>query len=880
MRGMTILLLVGCLMTSSAALAQDKSQRPLPFPDKNVPGTTAQRELLRQLRAFLDQQQKQTAESAQQQPVPTPNEQKSPGDSQLDPSQLGQLGDALQKLKDQLPPGMIPPSLGNMPADKLQKSLSNPETQQRMRKLLEQFQRDGLLPPSANGSEQPPLPVPPGSNDPSEPEPGTQNEPSTGGDKPKKSESNSQKTPNGQDPSRRPTNDREPTDDDLANPPLKNDDTSTEPGENDRPNSPGTPDENNNDTPSPIEPSRNGQPQPLDDNSRETTPGGSSPNENEQPQVPKVPISSLRALEDFLEQLSRSANEEEIPGETSPGSESPGSDSSNSDSPAITPPQGIQNPSDPRLNSPGGSQPSPRQPLRRRDPANPTADPRRQPSNRPGTNPPTGSERQQNSPIGNQPSPGSNPQNPPLEPMESSPGSDVPNDREPSREQQSQQAIENLQKLLQNESLRRQAEQMLNGEQPPGAPGGNPFLNPRGSQSVPGQNDPQSPNSQPQSSRPGSESNRNNSQGTSPSTRPNQQTPDQKSVEDFIREQMKKIQSQPGMQDPAPRPSGNANQPSPSPRTQDGRSNPGGQNPDPNTQRNQSAQTPPATNPNSNPDPKTPPIDIAEEVNRRGLKNTLKKIWENAKEQSRNEEFPMPNSPNGAPGTGNGIDLKDVPADRLLKMLDNFSDDLEKLAKESEQNPRSDRSGRVMSQPPRQTPEPPSAISELRKSASEWLSDAMPTKPSQNSGPRSTPTGMSMPSLSADFDMTPVIILATLLGLAGIALIAGRFVKNRAAANADAALAALGPPLTPDQIHNRSDVVRAFHQVALKAGHAVEDWWNHRDAATSLASASPQNQTAVATLAEAYEHARYLPDDIPLPNEKIENARAAVRSLS
>lgn len=878
MRGMTILLLVGCLMTGGAASAQDKSQRPLPFPDRNAPGTTAQRELLRQLRAFLDQQQKQTEESAQQQPVPSQPRNTPPDDSQLDPSQLGQLGDALQKLKDQLPPGMIPPGLGNMPADKLQKSLNNPETQQRMRKLLEQFQRDGLLPPSANSTEQPPLPVPPGSNDPSEPEPGTQNDPAIGGDKPKQSGSNSQKTPDGQDPSRSPTQDRQPSDGDSANPPLKDGDNSPEPGENDRPNSPSMPGENNSDTPSPIEPNRNGQPQPLDDHSRETTPGGSSPNENEQPQVPKVPISSLRALEDFLEQLSRSANEEEISGETSPGSESPGSDSSRSDSPGITPPQGIQNPSDPRLNSPGSSQPNPRQPLRRRDPARPNADPRQQSSNNPATNPPAGSEPPQNPPIRNQPSPGTNPPNVPLQPMDSNSGSDVPNDGQPSREEQSQKAIENLQQLLQNESLRRQAEQMLNGEQPQGSPALNPFLNPRGSQPVPGQKEPQSPNNQPRSSRPGSEPNRNDGQGTSPSSRPNQQSPDQKSVEDFIREQMKKIQSQPGMQDPAPRPSGNAHQPSPSPRTRDGSSNSGGQIPDPNAQRNQSAQTTPATN--QDPKPQTPPIDIAEEVNRRGLKNTLKKIWENAKEQSRNADSTVPGAQNGAAGTGNGIDLNDVPADRLLKMLDNFSDDLEKLAKESEQNPRADRSGRVMPQPPRQAPEPPSALSELRKSASEWLSDAMPTKPSQNSGPRSTPTGMSMPSLSANFDMTPVIILATLLGLAGIALIAGRFVKNRAAADADAALAALGPPLTPDQIHNRSDVVRAFHQVALKGGHAVENWWNHRDAATSLASASPQNQTAVATLAEAYEHARYLPDDIPLPNEKIESARAAVRSLS
>ncbi|MFO0979323.1 MAG: hypothetical protein U0996_23145 [Planctomycetaceae bacterium] len=875
MRGMKILLLVGCLMTaeSASAAAQDQSQRPLPFPDRNVPGTKAQQELLRQLRAFLDQQQKQSDAPSQPSTEPSQAEPKNSEESGLDPAQLGRLGEALQKLKDQLPPGMIPPSLGNMPADKLQKSLSNPETQQRMRKLLEQFQRDGLLPPAEKGTNEPPLPVPPGSAVPSQPEAEKNGDSSTGNGTEEKSSDGAKPPGRNGEARRKPADDRANNSDNSSGkqPQPRDGDA-----ESNRPNQP-----QNNDAGDPEVPDSGNR---QDSNSSEPQ----NPEPDARPNVPKVPISSLKALEDFLEQLSRSANDQDVPPAGSSESNSnsnpnanPGPDP-NSGSPRNTPPSGLQNPADPQSNPSVGTPPGPKQPLRRRESSRPNPVPRQQPSEIPGANPPAG-----NQPS---PSPRGNSSGPPLNPLDSVPGMDPQGDSQSDRAQQSQQAIENLQQLLQNEALRRQAEQMLDRNSPEtGSP--NPLLNPRGSQPVPGQNNSQRPNDARDRIRgagPGSERNPQNDPGTPPTSLPDEQTPDQQSIEDFIRQQMKKIQSQPNMQDPVPNPSISPNQPAPGQtRNPQGQmNNPSGQNPNQNPPRNQSAQTPPSANP-ANPvnptnpsEPQKPPINIAEEVNRRGLKDTLKKIWENAKEQSRKEDLPASSAQNGqAPSSGDGINLKDVPADRLLKMLDNFSDDLEKLAKDTESNRRPDRPGRVMPQP-RQTPEPPSAISELRKSASEWLSDAMPTKPSQNSGSRSTPAGMSMPSLSADFDTTPAILLAALLGLAGAAMIAGRYVRNRAAGSTDAALAALGPPLTPEQIHSRTDVVRAFHQVALKGGQTVEDWWNHRDAATSLAAAAPQKQTAVETLAEAYEHARYLPDDIPLPMEKIESARAAVRSLS
>ena len=69
----------------------------------------------------------------------------------------------------------------------------------------------------------------------------------------------------------------------------------------------------------------------------------------------------------------------------------------------------------------------------------------------------------------------------------------------------------------------------------------------------------------------------------------------------------------------------------------------------------------------------------------------------------------------------------------------------------------------------------------------------------------------------------------------------------------------------PEEIRSREDVISAFHALALNSRQHVESWWTHRAAAQKLAAASPLKENAVQTLAEIYEHARYLPDDVELP---------------
>jgi len=139
-----LLLTFGCcaLMLPTCCSGQDQTQRPLPLPDRAA-GVPAASRLLQKLR--------QTIEQHERAPVP--------------PAALDQLGSMLKKLQEQLPRDVVPPGLGGLSPDALQKSLQQPETQQKMKEMLQQFKSDGLLPPpSAEGNTAqgpvPPLPAP------------------------------------------------------------------------------------------------------------------------------------------------------------------------------------------------------------------------------------------------------------------------------------------------------------------------------------------------------------------------------------------------------------------------------------------------------------------------------------------------------------------------------------------------------------------------------------------------------------------------------------------------------------------------------------------------------------------------------------------------
>ena len=85
-----------------------------------------------------------------------------------------------------------------------------------------------------------------------------------------------------------------------------------------------------------------------------------------------------------------------------------------------------------------------------------------------------------------------------------------------------------------------------------------------------------------------------------------------------------------------------------------------------------------------------------------------------------------------------------------------------------------------------------------------------------------------------------------------------------------------GPPLKPADINSRADVVRAFHEFALRSAQSVQSWWTHRTVQQAILAKAPEYRAAVETLANTYEQARYLPVEQELSPEQLESARAAL----
>ncbi|MFZ9090784.1 MAG: hypothetical protein ACO3FE_11900 [Planctomycetaceae bacterium] len=150
--------MAGFLLLGSAlpANAQRGSQRPLPLPPSAVGESGAHLELLRRLRETLSQAPPATeqlpADPAQVESGSEVTEQ-SPGDGPATPDlparvpsdQLLELGRSLQQLAPNLPPQLVPEDLLKRLPQELLQSFEHPETQQRLKELIQQFRNDGLM---------------------------------------------------------------------------------------------------------------------------------------------------------------------------------------------------------------------------------------------------------------------------------------------------------------------------------------------------------------------------------------------------------------------------------------------------------------------------------------------------------------------------------------------------------------------------------------------------------------------------------------------------------------------------------------------------------------------------------------------------------------
>lgn len=883
------------LAFSQDRLAEPSSQRILPLPDSHLSDSQTQMQLLKRLQSLVTADADGKNDSL-------PNRDDS---QKFDEQQLDQLQQALKKLQDQLPLGIKPPELDSIPQEQLDQAMSNPAVQQQLKKMLEQFSKDGLLPKTEDGgdtSQRPPIPRTnnqlPKPAEPRSPfDPPSSLEPRF----PVEPETARQKDSQGQQDTPQPD----------PNEPLP------KPGEKSW--------QSLKEAMRKLADIAQGQKKSPQDSPQNNSDGDSA----DRSDMPTSPGGAPKRQPD------KSATSPENPPSGRPGT-SPLRPNPGSPQPEISPPNGSggNRASDlpPRNDNGSGSQdgnPSPTNPSQTIPPqTNPsqTGEPEPEDSdkkkqslktlqdllerfknsqrdqtngiNDERTSPPINSDDlpvgkatgdSQMSPETDSAAQRSQNQNP--SGAQSSPSSD-PSKRVLRRPDRSTPVIPP------GSTMPRSSQQ---GEVFPPAPVPQRDSMPRDLPSP--QNSGPSQRSGASRS-PSERSALDSSSGTERGHEPNSpQSSDSSngglfpSVSEFIKDQIKKGLTDPASEDrvaksntsPQNNRTRDMNPGSPQSRGA-GRGNSPGQEPgnSSNARRNDARSVVPGFDKNSLP----PDLDVQKELESRGLRGTFEKIVQNAKEETRarqqqesiagqpgimpgsQDRSVVPANPSGGSPTPNDPGMQESLGD-LLSGLDDSMQDIAKDAKF--------KTPPVETQPSRDaSPQSPSANSEsslgkIRDAASGFFSDLSkaPQAPALTPSNSGTSGGNA---LSADAPLAIgsfVFLACALIGVGGLVAYLMRKPLMKLVTDATGG-ARVQPVLKPSEIQTRSDVIAAFHDLALSPRQAVESWWTHRAAAQSLAAESPKSRHAVDTLAEIYEQARYLPDDVELPADKIQSARTAL----
>lgn len=292
----------------------------------------------------------------------------------------------------------------------------------------------------------------------------------------------------------------------------------------------------------------------------------------------------------------------------------------------------------------------------------------------------------------------------------------------------------------------------------------------------------------------------------------------------------------------------------------------------------------PAPSPHQEPTPAEPlsgetrpRMDVRSELEEQGFAQTLRKIVEQAREESlvASNDTSTPPSGSQVGGSGSTAGLEGS----VVRMLDGFRKNLVEAAQEPpvpSSAPGQTPPSAAPSSAPQPNPEHRSPLSQVSKAAGNILSDiATPpaSRPAPVRSPHATSSGGAADSPGASTRSTVgLLILLAVLGLVWY------FVPHLLAAINESRLVGspVGGELHPADIRSRSDVVRAFHQYALRPATPVLTWWTHRKVERQVAEATPALQPAIQTLTDLYEQARYLPDDADFTPDQIGTARRAL----
>ena len=888
-------LLLPLLFCNSAVAAQQQnrdssSQRILPLPESEISDSETQMQLLKRLRSLV----KAADESK------TVADTKSDDPSKIDDKQLDQLQQVLKNLQDQLPPGIKPPELDSIPKERLDEAMSNPAVQQQLRKMLEQFAKDGLLPRSESGkdSQVPPTPKT---------------------ESPKRGQSmlprNSQLPPKA-----KPTSPTEPQGppDSIPQPATPDQDASADPG-NGQPQSPATSWQSLKDAMKKLAEIAQGgnktPPNSPQDTAEKTERNDDGKQTDEAIPEPTIPESGNNSQgrpanqsSEKIGEVERKAQNNRLPNKSNSTDRNRNRESeTNASNDAIN---DVHSDDDHRSDidakssvddelEQGSGEKQPQQPSLKafQELLERYKNSQRQQSSDDGAKNDSNAKRN-NDEI--------NSHHDDAMPLEISPRpqSSAPNNPEGNKSQDSS-------KRVIRRPDRTSPVQPPDNVQPRISEQGEVFPPPP----LPPRQVPASPNSNPtRKDEPNRKSQRNPSpsqnssgelSGSASRSRSSPENSSIPSVAEFLKEQMEKGFPVPGSDD------NGQNADSSSTNRRSPKSRPESSPP----QNSQSMNSRPQTGPGANSDPrsserrnretqgKSAPsaaapapksvdqgLDVRRELEKRGIRGTIEKIVQKAKEESKAKQAQQESVvrqpgavpvPPGQPVNpihplGN-TKMPDDPGLQkslgdLLGGLDESMQDIVKDAKFSDRpmdNKRNQDS--AWQQAP---PVSKSRLSQLGDAASGFFSD-LSKAPQTPSMPQSSTGGGA---ISADAPMAMgsfFVVILVLLGLLGVVAYLLRRPLLKLVSDATG-IAAARPVLQSSEIRSRADVIAAFHSLALSPKLLVESWWTHRAAAQKLSAESPQTERAVQTLAEIYEQARYLPDDVEFPADSIQSARTAL----
>ena len=280
-------------------------------------------------------------------------------------------------------------------------------------------------------------------------------------------------------------------------------------------------------------------------------------------------------------------------------------------------------------------------------------------------------------------------------------------------------------------------------------------------------------------------------------------------------------------------------------------------------------------------DAKPPSIDVRSELEQQGFAQTLRKIVEQAREEGlASSNGGVSSSTGGGPvGSGSPTGLEGS----VMRMFDGLRKSLIESAPESpvpSPVPVASQPGAALSSVPQPNPEGRSPLSRVSRAAGSILSDiATPpaSRPVTARSPRATSSGGATDAPGAGSrSAVGLLMLLAVLGAVWY------FVPHLVAAinGSQRAVSGIVGEIHPADIRSRSDVVRAFHQYALRPATPAPTWWTHREVERQVAQTTPTLRPAIRTLTDLYEQARYLPDDADLTPDQIGTARRALEQCA